>query len=252
MKGVVLAGGLGTRLKPLTDIVNKHLLPVWDKPMIFHPLELLARCGVEDVMVVVGGKSTGEILRLVGNGKQFGFSRVYYTYQDREGGIAHALQLADKFVGNDRCLVVLGDNVFGDVGHIETHVHEALNGWSKDCAHVWLAEVPNPSKYGVPVFGDDWRIVRIEEKPVAPTCKYAVTGLYLYPHTVFDKIRECSPSERGELEISEVNNIFAEDNRLRYNIHQGFWGDAGSSLEQLSWVAEQVRKSKLVQNTVGV
>lgn len=237
MKGIVLCGGLGTRLKPLTSVLNKHLLPVHLKPMCYYPLESMASMGIENVMVVVGGKSTGDILNLLKDGSEFGL-KLYYAYQRGETGIAGALALAESFVGRDSCCVILGDNVFGEslLPYAETFFAQSMG------ARVLLKEVENPQEYGIPQFLGK-TLKYIEEKPRVPQCNLAVTGAYFYDHTLFDKIRLCKPSERGELEITDVNNLYAVEGTLRHSVLKSWWGDAGSSLESLYTVTEYVRLS---------
>jgi glucose-1-phosphate thymidylyltransferase len=251
MKGVVLAGGLGTRLSPLTNITNKHLLPVWDKPMIFYPLEMLRNIGIEDVVIVVGGKSTGEIVRLVGDGRQFGFKNVYYAFQRNEGGIAEALSLAERFNGPEPMCVVLGDNV------IEKNIKQCVEEWKelRTSAHIILTEVENPQDFGCPIFkpylNNDslGKIISVEEKPKNPTTKYIVSGIYFYDCSVFNIIRNIVPSQRQEFEISDVNNWWAELNKLKdglflsYSILDGWWGDAGGSIEGLYNVSMKVKET---------
>ena len=223
MKGVVLAGGLGTRLYPLTRITNKHLLPVFDKPMIFYPIQALVNAGIRDILIVTGGQDAGDFLRLLGNGKDFGLKHINYTYQEGEGGIADALRLAEHFAGGQKICVVLGDNL------IETNILAARERFEKQGrgAHIILKEVPDPERFGVPVFDSD-RIVRIEEKPQAPKSRYAVIGIYMYDETVFDRIRNLKPSGRGEFEITDVNNQYLEEGSLTYSILDGWWTDAGT------------------------
>jgi glucose-1-phosphate thymidylyltransferase len=253
MKGVVLAGGLGTRLKPLTDVLNKHLLPVWNRPMVYYPLEMLATAGVQDVLLVVGGQSTGDFLKLLKDGKKFGFRSLYYVYQEGEGGIAHALSLAEPFVGDDNCCVVLGDNILGEslAPYCEAFLKQGIAGvHSKDSsgtyikirqgARILLATVTDPENYGVPQFIGS-RLKYIEEKPKHPTCNYAVIGVYFYDGTVFEKIKKLKPSDRDELEISDVNNLYAVEGRLEYSTISSWWKDAGSSIDALTSAGEQVK-----------
>ena len=223
MKGVVLAGGLGTRLYPLTRITNKHLLPVFDKPMIFYPIQTLVNAGIQDILLVTGGQDAGDFLRLLGNGKDFGLKHINYTYQEGEGGIADALRLAEHFADGQKICVVLGDNL------IETNILAACEKFEKQerGAHIILKEVPDPERFGVPVF-ENGRIVRIEEKPKDPKSRYAVIGIYMYDGTVFDRIRKLKPSARGEFEITDVNNQYLEEGTLTYSILEGWWTDAGT------------------------
>ena len=236
MKGVVLAGGLGTRLQPCTAVVNKHLLPVGRKPMIYYPLEMLSQAGIEDVLLVIGGKSTAEFPKLLKNGRQFGLRSLYYAYQDGEGGIADALSLAEPFAGDGGLCVVLGDNYLEDPlgGYIE-RFRQVGSG-----ALVLLKSMPDPQNYGVPEFDGYGRIERIVEKPCNPCTGQAVIGIYFYDSTVFSRIRSCSRSKRGELEITDVNNLYAQEGKLRYAHVKGYWGDAGASFEALAEVSRKV------------
>jgi glucose-1-phosphate thymidylyltransferase len=223
MKGVVLAGGLGSRLYPLTRITNKHLLPVYDRPMIFYPIQALVNAGVTDMMIVTGGSSAGDFLRLLGNGKDFGLKHLNYAYQEGESGIADALRLTEHFADGQKVCVVLGDNI------IEKNFRAAREKFEDQPggAHILLKEVPDPERFGVPVFEGE-KIVRIEEKPKEPRSRYAVTGIYMYDATVFDKIRRLRPSGRGEFEITDVNNQYLQEGTLTYSVLEGWWTDAGT------------------------
>jgi glucose-1-phosphate thymidylyltransferase len=223
MKGVILAGGIGSRLFPLTRVTNKHLLPVYDRPMIFYPIQTLVNAGIRDILIVTGGQDAGDFLRLLGNGKDFGLKHINYTYQEGEGGIADALRLAEHFAGGQEICVVLGDNI------IETNIIAACEKFKRQQrgAHVILKEVSDPGRFGVPVI-QDGKIVRIEEKPKEPRSPYAVIGIYMYDETVFDRIRKLKPSGRGEFEITDVNNKYLEDGTLTYSILDGWWTDAGT------------------------
>ena len=223
MKGVILAGGIGSRLFPLTRVTNKHLLPVYNRPMIFFPIQTLVNAGIRDILVVTGGQDAGDFLRLLGNGKDFGLQHINYTYQEGEGGIADALRLAEYFADRDKICVVLGDNI------IETNIIAACAQFKKQDkgAHIILKEVADPDRFGVPVF-EDSRIVRIEEKPREPRSSYAVIGIYMYDATVFDRIRKLKPSGRGEFEITDVNNQYLADGTLTHSILDGWWTDAGT------------------------
>jgi glucose-1-phosphate thymidylyltransferase len=232
MRGVVLAGGLGTRLRPLTSVVNKHLLPVHDKPMIFYPLEMLAEAGIEEVMVVVGGQSTEAIMKLCKDGREFGFKRLYYVYQEGEGGIAAALALTEQFANGEDLCVVLGDNLMLGASLKPYKNSFELTGYG---AMVLCANVDNPQDYGVPTIDkQSGRLLFITEKPEKPQCKYGVIGVYFYDETVFEKIRTCVPSKRGELEITDVNNNYAEAGDLHWMEAKGTWLDAGSSID--AWI----------------
>ncbi|PID56723.1 spore coat protein [candidate division KSB3 bacterium] len=223
MKGIVLAGGLGTRLDPLTKVTNKHLLPVYDKPMIYYPIQLLVNAGIEDIMVVTGGKNAGDFLRLLGNGKKFGLKHLNYTYQEGNGGIAEALGLARHFADNAPICVVLGDNI------IENNICKAVSTFQEHPkgAQILLKEVPDPHRFGVPELAGE-KIVQIEEKPEQPKSQYAVIGVYMYDNDVFKIIDTLKPSGRGELEITDVNNAYIERGEMRYSILEGWWTDAGT------------------------
>jgi len=223
MKGIILAGGLGMRLSPLTKITNKHLLPVYDKPMIYYPLRILVNADIDDILIVTGGNNAGDFLRLLGNGKEFGLKHINYTYQEGEGGIAEALSLAEFFADEERVCVILGDNI------IEKNIAGAVEAFKKQKkgAKILLKEVPDPQRFGVPELRGD-QIVRIEEKPANPKSKYAVTGIYMYDHSVFDIIKPLKPSQRGELEITDVNNAYIEQGTMTYDILDGWWSDAGT------------------------
>ncbi|MCK4352577.1 NTP transferase domain-containing protein [candidate division WOR-3 bacterium] len=238
MKGVVLGGGLGTRLYPLTKITNKHLLPLYNLPMIYYPIFTLVEAGINEVILVTGGNSAGDFLRLLGNGTQFGLKRLSYIYQEEEKGIAHAVSLTSEFIGNDKFVVILGDNILdGSISHaVEQFKHEKG-------AKVILKEVPNPSDYGVPVI-EGKKIKKVIEKPKKPPTNYAVIGVYMYDTGVFKIIRNLKPSARGELEISDVNDWYARNGELTYEIFNGWWGDAGVSVDALLEVNNYVAKKK--------
>lgn len=223
MKGVILAGGLGSRLKPLTKITNKHLLPVYDKPMIYYPIQTLIDAGIDDIMIVTGGNSAGDFLRLLGNGKDFGLKHVNYTYQEGEGGIADALSLVEHFADNEPICVVLGDNI------IEGNIRKAAEDYRKQGggAKILLKEVHDPERFGVPEI-DGENVVRIEEKPKEPKSSFAVIGIYFYDATVFDVIKTLKPSDRGELEITDVNNHYINKGEMTWNELDGWWTDAGT------------------------
>lgn len=237
MRGVVLAGGLGTRLYPLTKVTNKHLLPVYNKPMIYYPIETLTNAGIEDILVVTGGNNAGDFLRLLGNGKAFGLKRLHYAYQEGEGGIAEALGLAEAFAEGHPICVVLGDNI------IEKNIVKAVEEYLQQGsgARILLKEVEDPRRFGVPEI-DGERIVRIEEKPGHPKSNYAVTGIYMYDARVFDIIKGLSPSERGELEITDVNNAYIEMSEMQWSVLDGWWTDAGT-------IDSLLKASNLVANT---
>ncbi|OGE14407.1 spore coat protein [Candidatus Daviesbacteria bacterium RIFCSPHIGHO2_12_FULL_37_11] len=223
MKGVILAGGLGTRLYPLTKVTNKHLLPIFDKPMIFYPINTLVRAGIDEIMVVTGGPHCGDFLGVLKNGNELKIKHLEYAYQENEGGIADALRLAEDFADNGNIAVILGDNttdfdISSDVANF------------KEGAMVFLKEVPDPERFGIPVFDKESseKILEILEKPKDPQNNFAVTGLYIYDNKVFDFIRENKPSERGEMEITDVNNHYARSGNLGYRTIDGFWRDAGT------------------------
>jgi glucose-1-phosphate thymidylyltransferase len=223
MKGVILAGGLGIRLHPLTKITNKHLLPVYDKPMVYYPIQILINAGIEDILIVTGGNDAGDFLRLIGNGSEFGLKHINYTYQEGHGGIADALSLAEFFADRESICVVLGDNI------IERNIRGAVEAFRRQGrgSKIMLKEVPDPQRFGVPELDGD-RVVRIEEKPKAPKSNYAIIGIYMYDNTVFDIIKTLKPSERGELEITDVNNAFIERGEMTWEILDGWWTDAGT------------------------
>jgi glucose-1-phosphate thymidylyltransferase len=223
MKGVVLAGGLGTRLSPLTRVTNKHLLPVYNRPMIFYPIETLVNAGIRDILVVTGGQNAGDFLRLLSNGKDFGLRHLNYAYQEGEGGIADALRLAEHFATGDKVCVILGDNI------IEGNILDAKRRFDRQerGAHILLKQVPDPERFGCPEIAGD-RLIRIAEKPKRPPSPYAVTGIYFYDATVFDRIGSLQPSDRGELEITDINNMYLEDGTLTFSILEGWWTDAGT------------------------
>jgi glucose-1-phosphate thymidylyltransferase len=239
VKGIVLAGGLGSRLRPLTKVTNKHLLPVYDRPMIYYPLETLCRAGIREIMLVTGGNSAGDFLRLLGNGAEFGLEQIYYAYQEGERGIADALRLCEHFAGDQRVVVVLGDNIVQDDIAPYVRKFEA----QPSGARILLKAVADPQRFGVPVF-DGERLVAIEEKPAHPKSNYAVTGVYMFDRRVFDFIRTLRPSQRGELEIADVHNRYIHEGDLRYDVLAGAWSDAGTfeSLFRASELALRVRQ----------
>jgi glucose-1-phosphate thymidylyltransferase len=223
MKGIILAGGLGSRLAPLTRITNKHLLPVYDRPMIYYPIEALINAGITDIMIVTGGNHAGDFLRLMGNGKDFGLKHLNYTYQEGEGGIADALSLAEYFADGEPVCVVLGDNI------IERNIIKAVRDFEKQGkgAKILLKEVPDPERFGVAEIADG-RLINIVEKPKNPRSNLAVIGIYLYDATVFDIVKTLKPSERGELEITDVNNAYVGNGTMTWEMLDGWWTDAGT------------------------
>lgn len=237
MKGVVLAGGLGTRLRPLTAVTNKHLLPVYNQPMIYYPVQTLVNAGITDIMIVTGGNSAGDFLKLLGNGKAFGLKHLNYTYQEGEGGIAEALSLVEHFAADEPVCVVLGDNI------IEGNISSAVRAYRHQGggAKIILKKVPDPERFGVPEL-DGRSVVRIEEKPKIPPSEYAVIGIYMYDAGVYEIIRTLKPSGRGELEITDVNNAYIERGEMTWEELEGWWTDAGT-FESL------LRASNLVAET---
>ncbi len=223
MKGVILAGGLGSRLSPCTKVTNKHLLPVYDKPMIYYPIMTLVNAGIKDILIVTGGNHAGDFLRLLGNGREFGLKDIAYTYQEGEGGIADALKLAENFADGEKVFVILGDNIVQD--NVSRHVQEFIK--QPKGAKVFLKEVPDPERFGVAEIKDN-KIISIEEKPGKPKSNYAVCGLYMYDNEVFDIARNMKPSDRGELEITDVNNVYIQQNTMTYSVLKGWWTDAGT------------------------
>ena len=223
MRGVILAGGLGSRLYPLTYATNKHLLPIYNMPMVFYPIRTLVEAGVTEVIVVTGGPHAGDFIRVLKNGKELGLKHLEYAYQEHEGGIAQALALCEDFADSGDVAVILGDNT------TDANISEAVRSFDGG-ARVFLRRVPDPERFGVPVFDpqDPSRIVSIEEKPAQPKSQFAVTGLYLYDHRVFDYIRTIIPSRRGELEITDVNNKYIQEGSLTWAELNGFWSDAGT------------------------
>lgn len=239
MKGIILAGGLGKRLYPLTRVSNKHLLPVYCKPMIYYPIQTLVDAGIKDILIVTGGTHAGEFLRLLGDGAEFGLKHINYTYQEGEGGIADALKLAEHFSDNGKIVVILGDNI------IEKDIKSAVGAFEKQPkgARILLKKVKDPERFGVVGFRGK-TIVSIEEKPKRPKSDYAVTGIYMYDSRVFDIIRELRPSKRGELEITDVNNAYLRKGELSYSILDGWWTDAGTFDSLL-------RANNLIAGTAG-
>ena len=223
MKGVVLAGGTGSRMLPLTKITNKHLLPIYDKPMIYYPIQSLVDAGIQDILVVTGGRNSGDFLKLLANGKEFGLKHLHYTYQEGEGGIADALGLAEHFADGSKICVILGDNI------IEGTIRGAVEDFQRQeaGAKILLKEVPDAERFGVAEIAGG-RVVGIEEKPARPKSNYAVTGFYLYDETVFEKVRELVPSRRGELEITDVNNAYIREGSMTFSYLEGWWTDAGT------------------------
>ena len=223
MKGIVLAGGTGSRLFPLTKITNKHLLPIYDKPMIYYPIQTLVDAGIRDLMIVTGGRNSGDFLRLLSNGKEFGLKHINYTYQEGEGGIADALALTEHFADRNKICVILGDNI------IEGSIEQAVRSFQQQerGAKILLKKVDDAERFGVAEIQGD-RIIGIEEKPARPKSNYAVTGIYMFDETVFDKTRNLKPSARGELEITDVNNAYIREGTMTFSYLEGWWTDAGT------------------------
>jgi glucose-1-phosphate thymidylyltransferase len=241
MKGIVLAGGRGARLDPLTRITNKHLLPIYDKPMIYYPIRTLVEAGIEEIMIVTGGGNSGDFLRLLANGKQFGLRHLDYTYQEGEGGIADALALTEHFAAGDRVCVILGDNI------VEKSIRGPVEDFRRQSkgAKILLKEVEDAERFGVAEIKGD-RIVGIEEKPRRPKSNFAVTGIYMYDNTVFDRVRTIVPSARGELEITDVNNSYVADGVLTWAHLDGWWTDAGTfdSLHRATCLALELARER--------
>ncbi len=240
MKGIILAGGTGTRLRPLTLITNKHLLPVYDKPMVLYPLETLKKAGVDEIMVVCGKEHAGHFMGFLGSGKEYGV-KLSYALQHGAGGIPEALSLADDFAEGGKITVILGDNIFEDDFSSEVRTFRDQKG-----AKIFLKEVENPHRFGVAELQGD-RIVNIEEKPAHPKSKYIATGFYMYDFDVFEKIKQLKPSARGELELTDIHNMYIQEKKLSYGRVHGFWSDAGtidSLMYAAHWVAEQRKKIK--------
>jgi glucose-1-phosphate thymidylyltransferase len=254
MKGVILAGGTGSRLHPMTRITNKHLLPVYDKPMIYYPIETFVNAGITDIMVVTGGNHAGEFLRLLGDGGDFGLKQLSYAYQERAGGIAEALNLTRNFVDGDRFAVMLGDNILEE--SIAPYVENFQR--QESGARVLLKEMEDPQHLrhlGVPII-ENGRILYVREKPQNPPSQYAVIGVYMYDSSVFDVVGTLKPSGRGELEITDVNNAFIERGKMEFDVISGFWGDAGESIDVYYEVIDFVRANgvnkKTTKTTAGV
>jgi glucose-1-phosphate thymidylyltransferase len=250
MKGIVLAGGTGSRLFPLTKITNKHLLPIYDRPMIYYPIQTLVDAGIRDILIVTGGRNSGDFLRLLANGKQFGLEHINYTYQEGEGGIADALALAKHFADGQKTCVMLGDNI------IEGSIRKAVDQFTGQAegAHILLKEVQDAERFGVAEVAGG-KIVGIEEKPQRPKSNYAVTGIYMYDSTVFDKIRTLVPSNRGELEITDVNNAYIGDGTMSFSFLDGWWTDAGtfdSLLRAANLVAQMAAKTQVSAELAAV
>ncbi len=246
MKGVVLAGGIGSRLNPLTRVTNKHLLPVYDKPMVYYPLQTLVDSGIRDILIVTGGNNAGDFLRLLRNGKDFGLKQLSFAYQEGEGGIADALRLAEPFAAGEKICVILGDNI------LENSIQGSKERFERqgEGALVLLKKVPDPERFGVAAF-EGRRIVRIEEKPRVPSSPYAIIGVYFYDGTVFDRVRTLRPSGRGEFEITDVNNSYLFEGKLEHEIIEGGWTDAGT-FESLWRATKMVREKVLLAEEIAL
>lgn len=249
MKGIILAGGLGQRLHPLTKVTNKHLLPVGNKPMIYYPIQTLVDAGIKDILIVTGGNSAGDFLRLLGNGKDFGLKHINYTYQEKEGGIAEALGLAEHFAGKDSIVVILGDNI------IEKSIVKFVTKYKKQKygARIILKEVPDPERFGVAEIKNG-KVTNIVEKPKNPKSNYAVTGIYMYDSRVFQIIKTLKPSGRGELEITDVNNAYIRRREMEYDVLDGQWTDAGtfySLMRANLLMTNPPARSKIIQEVEG-
>lgn len=220
MKGIILAGGTGSRLYPLTKVTNKHLLPIGDKPMIYHPIEKLTEVGIEEILIVTGTDHMGDVVNLLGSGKDFN-CRFTYKVQDEAGGIAQALGLAENFAGEEPMIVILGDNIF------ESSLQKAVDNYAETGAQILIKKVPDPKRYGVAEL-DGEQVISIEEKPEKPKSNFAVTGIYFYDSTVFECIKTLKPSGRGELEITDVNNFYISKGAMKSSVMEGWWTDAGT------------------------
>jgi len=240
-----LAGGTGSRLFPLTRITNKHLLPIYDRPMIYYPLQTLVDAGIRDILIVTGGNSAGDFLKLLRNGKDFGLQQLSFAYQEGEGGIADALRLAEPFAKGEKTCVILGDNI------LETSIRAAKEKFDRqdNGGMILLKDVPDPERFGVPVFEGE-RIVKIEEKPARPASRYAVIGIYFYDWTVFNRVRGLHPSGRNEYEITDVNNSYLADGLLSHSVMEGWWTDAGT-FESLWRASNLVREQRTAQQASG-
>ena len=251
MKGIILAGGLGSRLYPLTYATNKHLLPVYDQPMVYYPIQTLVSAGIDEIMVVTGGPHAGDFIPVLRNGHDFGIRQLEYAYQADQGGIAEALSFAQTFADDEPICVILGDNT------TDADIRPAVEGFNGG-ATIFLKEVPDPHRFGCPVFADDdpSRIIEIQEKPRNPRSKYAVTGLYIYDSSVFEYIPTLEPSGRGELEITDVNNHYLHDGQLHWHELDGFWSDAGTfeSLYRTTryWAEKKLGKQTAERVAAGI
>lgn len=245
MKGVILGGGLGSRLYPLTYANNKHLLPVYDQPMIFYPIQTLIQAGITEILIVVGGPNAGDYIKVLRNGTNLGLKHLAFAYQEGEGGIAQALSLAQDFADGDSIAVILGDNT------TDADITPAIKSFTSG-AKIFLKKVSDPERFGVPVFDEQKNIIAIEEKPKQPKSQYAVVGLYVYDNKVFDYIKTIKPSGRGELEITDVNNCYIQNQTMQWSVLEGFWSDAGTFdslfLSSCYWAE---KKNKLITTNLN-
>ena len=250
MKGVILAGGYGTRLTPLTRVTNKHLLPVYDKPMIYYPIQCLVNAGIEDIMIVTGGNKAGEFLELLGNGKEFGLRDLHYTYQEGAGGIAEAMGLTQNFVAQDKVVVILGDNI------IQGNIRKAVGDFftQRQGAKIMMKEVPDPHRFGVAQIDENGNVLGIEEKPKQPKSNFAVIGIYMYDKQVYNTISQLKPSDRGELEITDVNNAYIQQGTMTSEVLQGWWTDAGTleSLHKATMLVARDGANNLDESLIAV
>jgi glucose-1-phosphate thymidylyltransferase len=239
MKGIILAGGNGTRLFPCTKITNKHMLPVYDKPMIYYPLNSLVSAGIKDILIVTGGDNPGDFLKLLGSGKEFGLKEIHFLYQEGAGGIAEALSLAEDFADNEKIVVILGDNVF------ETNIKKYIDNFKNQerGAKLFFKKVPDPKRFGIGEFEND-KLINIEEKPKKPKSNLAAVGLYMYDNQIFDIIKNLEPSHRGEFEITDVNNFYIKQGTASFETLDGFWSDVGT-FETIIKTAEFVKDKNI-------
>lgn len=245
MKGIILAGGNGTRLLPCTRVTNKHLLPVYDKPMIYYPIETLVSGGINEILIITGGNSPGDFLKLLKNGKELGLKEINYAYQEGAGGIADALSLAEDFADGGKITVILGDNIIDD--NIKKYVDDFKR--QEKGAKLFLKEIGDPKRFGVAEIKNG-KVIGIEEKPSKPKSNFAVTGIYMYDKQVFDVIKTLKPSGRGELEVTDVNNFYVNQGTATYEILRGYWSDAGK-FESLFLASEFIRNKKALQGEAG-
>jgi len=248
MKGVILAGGLGTRLSPLTRVTNKCLLPIYNKPMIYYPIQTMVNAGINDILLVCGGNAAGEFLRILGNGEQFGLKHLHYTYQSEPRGIADALGLAEEFVGDDNMCVILADNIFEDnFSNVVREFEQNDVGSHTSGAMIFGTEVEHPEHYGVIIQDESGKVIEIREKPKNPPSNFIATGLYLYDNTVWGYIKQLTPSARGELEITDVNNHYIQKGVMKWHRLEGWWADCGENFDGYLDAANKVRSLQKCQ-----